>query len=277
LYKYAVKCYETGSLTDNIRSAKIRLIPKKGDLTNLKNWRPISLLNCFYKIISRVIANRLQKHMDKLTKVCQKGYSNSKQCQEVLINIIDSVNKIKASGNRGALVSLDIKKAFDSTSHRYLQCVYNFFNFGPNFIRWLNLISTNRRACIILDSELYSSFFDLERGNAQGDTVSPYIFNLGFQILLFKINYDLQIQGITEQPTIPPDLPPVPHEVSTRPYKVFAFADDANALLKLEVSTLNRLKSVLDEFGRLSGLECNVEKTTLLQVGSNIPLPDEII
>jgi hypothetical protein len=53
LFKYAVQCYETGSLTDNFRSAKIRLIPKKGDLTNLKNWRPISLLNCFYKIISR--------------------------------------------------------------------------------------------------------------------------------------------------------------------------------------------------------------------------------
>jgi exonuclease III len=211
LYKYAVNCYETGSLTDNFRSTKIRLIPKKGNLTNLKNWRPISLLNCFYKIISRVIANRLQKHMDKLTKVCQKGYSSSKQCQEVLINIIDSVNKIKVSGNRGALVSLDIKKAFDSTSHRYLQSVYNFFNFGPNFIRWLNLISTNRRACIILDNKLYSSFFDLERGNAQGDTASPYIFNLGFQILLFKINYDLQIQGIIEQPTIPPGLPPVPH------------------------------------------------------------------
>jgi hypothetical protein len=193
LFKYAVNCYDTGRLTDNFRSAKIRLIPKKGDLTNLKNWRPISLLNCFYKIISRVIANRLQKHMDKLTKVCQNGYSNSKQCQEVLINIIDSINKTKASGNRGALVSLDIKKAFDSTSHRYFQCVYSFFNFGPNFIRWLNLISTNRRACIILDNELYSSFFDLERGNAQGDTVSPYIFNLGFQILLFKINFDLQI------------------------------------------------------------------------------------
>jgi hypothetical protein len=215
--------------------------------------------------------------MDKLTNVCQKGYSNSKQCQEVLINIIDSINKTKVSGNRGALVSLDIKKAFDSTSHRYLQCVYSFFNFGPNFIRWLNLINTNRRACIILDNEFYSSFFDLERGNAQGDTVSPYIFNLGFQILLFKINFDLQIQGIIEQPPIPPDLPPVPHEVSTRPYKVFAFADDANALLKLEVSTLNRLKSVLDDFGRLSGLECNVEKTTLLQVGSDIPLPEEII
>ncbi len=170
LYKYSLACYNSGSLTDNFHSAKIRLIPKKGDLTNLKNWRPISLLNCFYKIISRSIARRLQKYMDKLTGIGQKGYSCTKQCQEVLINIVDSISTLKANGKKGALISLDIKKAFDSTSHKYLQLVYNFFNFGPNFIRWLNLLGTNRRACIILDNEISSAFFDLQRGNAQGDT-----------------------------------------------------------------------------------------------------------
>jgi hypothetical protein len=242
LYKYAICCFETGTLTDNFRSAKIRLIPKKGDLTNLKNWRPISLLNCFYKIISRAIATRLQKYMDKLTGIGQKGYLETKQCQEVLINIVDSISKLKFENRKGALISLDIKKAFDSTSHKYLQLVYGFFNFGPNFVKWLNLISTNRRACIILDNEICGSFFDLKRGNAQGDTVSPYIFNLGFQILLFKINYDLQTEGIVDQPPIPPYLPPLPREVSNRPFKIFAVADDANTLVKMEVRTLNRLK-----------------------------------
>jgi hypothetical protein len=214
--------------------------------------------------------------MDKLTKIGQKGYSSSKQCQEVLINIIDSISTLKANGKKGALISLDIKKAFDSTSHKYLQLVYNFFNFGPNFIRWLNLLGTNRRACIILDNELNSAFFDLQRGNAQGDTVSPYIFNLGFQILLFKINYDLQIDGVIDTPTVPPDLPPLPREVSTRPYKVFAYADDANMLVKMDVHTLTRLRKILDDFGTLSGLECNVDKTTLLQVGVDAPVPQEI-
>jgi hypothetical protein len=138
------------------------------------------------------------------------------------------------------------------------------------------LIGTNRRACIILDNDTFSSFFDLERGNAQGDTVTPYIFNLAFQILLFKINYDLQIQGIIDTPTVPPELPPLPVEVSTRPHKIFAFADDANALLRMEVSTLNRLKQVLDDFGLLSGLECNVDKTTIMQVGTDEPISPEI-
>jgi hypothetical protein len=60
---------------------------------------------------------RLQKYMDKLTGISQKGYSNSKQCQEVLINIVNSVSYLRERKIRGALISLDIKKAFDSTSH----------------------------------------------------------------------------------------------------------------------------------------------------------------
>jgi hypothetical protein len=208
LFDYSKHCYNRGTLTDNFRSAKIRLIPKKGDLTQLSNWRPISLLNCFYKIISRVIALRLRKVMDKLTRISQKGFSGSKYCQEVLIGIVDSIHSVKHSGRQGALLSLDIKKAFDSTAHSYLQQVYNFFNFRPNFIRWLNLVCTNRQACIILEHEMYSDFFDLEHGNAQGDTISPYIFNIGFQILLFKLNFDLQIEGLIEFPVIPENIPP---------------------------------------------------------------------
>jgi hypothetical protein len=146
--------------------------------------------------------------MDKITKTSQKGFSGSKYCQEVLIGIVESIHTVRHSGRQGALLSLDIKKAFDSTAHAYLQQVYRFFNFGPNFIRWLNLVCTNRRACIILENELNSDFFDLERGNAQGDTISPYIFNIGFQILLFKLNFDLQIEGLIEFPRAPVNIPP---------------------------------------------------------------------
>ncbi len=180
LFEYAKCCYNKGTLTENFRCAKIRLIPKKGDTNLLKNWRPISLLNCFYKLISRVVAMRLGKVMDKITRVGQKGFSSTKYCQEVLIGMVDSIISVNKQKKNGVVLSLDIKKAFDSTSHSYLQMAYQFFNFGPNFIRWLNLIGTNRKACIILGNGMYSEFFDLERGNAQGDTTSPYIFNIGF-------------------------------------------------------------------------------------------------
>jgi arsenate reductase-like glutaredoxin family protein len=142
LFNYSKSCYAKGILTENFRCAKIRLILKKGDTTLMKNWRPISLLNCFYKLISRVIAMRLGTVMDKITRIGQKGFSKTKYCQEVLIGIIDSISQLRYRNRSGALLSLDIKKAFDSTSHSYLQEAYRFFNFGPNFIRWLNLIGT---------------------------------------------------------------------------------------------------------------------------------------
>ncbi len=214
--------------------------------------------------------------MDKLTKVSQKGFSGSKYCQEVLIGIVDSIHTVKHSGRQGALLSLDIKKAFDSTAHSYRQQVYNFFNFGPNFIRWLNLVCTNRQACIILENEMYSDFFYLERGNAQGDTISPYIFNIGFQILLFKLNFDLQIEGLIEFPVIPEHIPPLPAMVSTYARKISAYADDANMLIKLEYESLLRVKHILEHFGNMSGLRCNVEKTNLLPLGENINVDDRI-
>ena len=69
--------------------------------------------------------------MDKLTSVGQKGYSTNKQCQEVLISLIDSIQLCKKKNIRSALLSLDIKKAFDSLSHTYLKNVLTFFNFSP--------------------------------------------------------------------------------------------------------------------------------------------------
>ncbi len=234
------------------------------------------MLNCFYKIISRALAERLKHVMDKITQVGQKGYSSSKQCQEVLINLIDSIHTCKSSGKQGALLSLDIRKAFDTISHDFLLKAYKFFNFGDYIIRWLQVIGTNRRACIILKNGMFTKFFDLERGTAQGDTISPYIFNIGYQILLFKLNFDLQIEGILEPPAVPPDINLPAHytpeeTVRILSRKAFAFADDANLLTNLNRASLLRVKLILEIFGNLSGLECNVEKTTVMCINSNVP------
>jgi hypothetical protein len=86
----------------------------------------------------------------------------------------------------------------------------------------------------------------------------------------------LQIHGIVDPTPVPPDLPPLPREVGTRPFKVFAYADDANTLVKMDTQTLTTLRVILDDFGKLSGLECNVEKTTLLQVGDDSQISQEI-
>jgi hypothetical protein len=61
LYDCCVQCLEDQSLTETFSTAQIKLIPKKGDTSKIKNWRPIRLLSNFYKILSRAINNRLKK------------------------------------------------------------------------------------------------------------------------------------------------------------------------------------------------------------------------
>ena len=277
LLDYSNHCFETGTLTDSFRGAKIRLIPKKGDCSKLKNWRPISLLNCFYKILSRVLTGRLRKCMDKLTPIGQKGYSETRHCQEVLIEVSDCVSKCNHRKTKGALLSLDISKAFDTLSHTFLNSVLVFFNFGENFRRWIRILATNRTACIILNENKNSRIFKLERGNAQGDTLSPFLFILCYQILLFKIEYDLQIIGLIEEQAIPETLTPIPAQVCKKNSRVFAYADDGNILVAMDLLSLTRIKEILSDFGQISGLVCNVEKTGLMQLGSNEPIAQDIV
>jgi hypothetical protein len=97
----------------------------------------------------------------------------------------------------------------------------------------------NRAARIVLNSEISTEIFELERGNAQGDNISPFLFNLGYQILLFKLEYDLQIAGLKVPVELGPDFPPRLVEVSQVPPKVYAMADDATLLIRMDRDSLS--------------------------------------
>ena len=90
LVKYCGFCFGLGRLSSSLRTAQIRLIPKKGNATSISNWRPISLLNCIYKV-SSTINNRLKKISDVITSRAHKGFTSSRHIQEVLINVLENI------------------------------------------------------------------------------------------------------------------------------------------------------------------------------------------
>jgi Reverse transcriptase (RNA-dependent DNA polymerase) len=137
-----------------------------------------------------------------------------------------------------------------------------FFNFGDTFIRWVKLLCTNREACIIFNENKLGKNFKLERGNAQGDTISPFLFNICYQILLFKLEYDLQIKNLgTTDPVPAAPVHPCAIPVSNYAKKVFTFADNCNIACRRDEGSINHLKTILVDFARISGIECNLEKT----------------
>jgi len=120
----------------------------------------------------------------------------------------------------------------------------------------------------------------LERGNAQGDVISPFLFIIGYQILLFKLELNLQIKVVLSRTGNRFDQGEVAHaepQVMDPDPKAFAMADDCTLLVKLERRNLETILQVLRDFETLSGLGCNVEKTALMQVGNMEPIGQDIV
>jgi Reverse transcriptase (RNA-dependent DNA polymerase) len=198
VFNYAERINTTGKLTQSFDSASIKLIPKKGDLTKLGNWRPISLLNCIYKVISRAVNARLQKVAPIMLSRAQKGFVKNKYIQECLINVIERIAHCNEYRIPGLVVAIDQARAFDTVSHEYMSKVYNFFGFGENFKKLMNTIGTNRKACLIWEDGSFSCKFDLKLGRTQGDGPSPLQYNMAEQILLFKIELDPNLRPMLE-------------------------------------------------------------------------------
>jgi exonuclease III len=123
LHRYANYCIDKGTLTQSFDSAGIRLIPKKGDVTQIKNWRPISLLNCIYKIIAKALDNRLKKVNEIILSRAQKGFTSNRQIQECVINIIENISYCQGTRTPGFILALDMAKAFDTVRHDFMNHV----------------------------------------------------------------------------------------------------------------------------------------------------------
>ncbi len=117
LLNYTAVAFQKKCLTDSFKSAVIKLIPKKGNSADINKWRPISLLSCMYKIVSRAVNNRLKKIINRFTSRAQKGFTNHRYIQEVLINVCETINVCNINGVGGALLSIDQSRAFDTISH----------------------------------------------------------------------------------------------------------------------------------------------------------------
>ena len=109
----------------------IKLIPKKSkELYYVKNWMPLTLLNCDYKIATKAIANHLETHLHKLM-------NNDGRFIGENIRLIDSViNYTAAKTIPGLLLFLDFEKAFDSLELPFLQNTLKSFGFGPSIVQW---------------------------------------------------------------------------------------------------------------------------------------------
>ena len=139
----------------------ITLIYKnKGELDNLKNWRPITLCNLDYKILTKILTNRLKQINTNIINNLQTSGLMNKSIINNALNIENIINYIEENEEEALIISLDQEKAFDRVEHKYLFKVLEKYNFPNNFINLIKIIYSNIKTKIQINGCFTRLVFD---------------------------------------------------------------------------------------------------------------------
>ena len=243
--------FQNGSLSISQRRGIITLIPKAdGDLKELSNWHPISLLNIDYKILTKALAKRIEKYLPKLIDSDQTGFVKGRYIGQNIRLLSDIMEYLDAKKTSGLLLFIDFEKAFDSLEWDFMNKALNAFNFGPNVKRWITIFYEGVQSAV-MNGGFLTNYFNVSRGVRQGCPLSPLLFILATELLAVKIRQDSDCKGIS----LPED-----QEV-----KISQFADDTT--ITKNVESLKPHLQILDCFGNVSGLKLD-KKTKAMWMGS---------
>ena len=246
--------FSRGTLPQTLREGIIVLLPKPNKPRDLlKSYRPITLLNVCYKIISGTIANRLKVVLQNIIDTYQTAYLKGRFMGDNIRMIYDVIQQMKQEQTSGILLSLDIEAAFDSVSWSFIRKVMEVRNFPPNIIRWFNTLYIGSFARVLYNGHL-SGMIKLARSCRQGDALSCYLFILVMDVLAKRINCNIDIKGI---------------KMANQEQKTLMYADDTVCLLEPNERCITQLFQELGWFAKFSGLSPNLEKTQAMWIGAS--------
>ena len=255
----------TGALPSTMLQGSISVLYKKKDRKDIRNYRPITLLNCDYKILTRILNTRILKVLRTAAAVDNTGFVPGRSILDNtrLLTLLQAV--VEEREGEGAMIFLDFEKAFDTVSHELLVEAIDRMGFGPDFKRWVGLLynpeSPPQRRTV--SNGKRSAYWSVQRGVAQGCPLSPALYLVVAEALTRMANdgvsyrgEHLQIEGIEVG-----DL---------HPFRVSQFADDTVMLLANTGRDLDSMWKVVEVFERGTGMRVNKAKTEGLQLGRSV-------
>jgi exonuclease III len=244
---------ERGRLCISQCRGVISLLPKEGkDVRLLKNWRPITLLNNDYKYLAKAISLRCRDILPYIIGEDQNGFVKGRLIGCNIIRLLDIIETCKEEDIEGLLVNIDIEKAFDSVSWRFLYEALKYFNFPETFINWVKCLYNEGEICTINNGHA-SEFIKLGRGMRQGCPLSPILFVICIELLSIYVKNNKEVEGL---------------HIKGETHLISQFADDTSFFIQPNLTNLENLLQQLETFGLISGLKVNIEKTELFTLGN---------
>lgn len=234
-----------GNIPKNFVDGVIVLCPKKNGSSTIKNYRPISLLNCDYKIFSRILKLRLEKILNnhQILNSAQKCSNKGRNIFEALLSTKDKIMQIKNKRKCGRLISFDLQNAFDRVERPFLFAIMKSMGINNSLVTLLEKIMDNSHSKILINGHL-SREFKIERSVRQGDPIAMHLFVIYLHPLLEKLI------GVCDGEL---DL-------------VIAYADDVT-IITCDLEKIEEVRVIFEDYGLVSGSKLNLTKTTSIDIG----------
>jgi hypothetical protein len=253
--KAVLEFLNTGHLDHSVNTTNIVLIPKIKNPTRVTEFRPISLCNVLYKLIAKVLANRMKKVLTKIISLNQSAFVPGRLITDNIVVAFEALHTmdVRLKGRKGYMaLKLHMSKAYDRVEWDYLEAIMLKLGFAD---RWVSLIMTCVRSVsysVLINGQPYG-FFKPSRGIRQGDLLSPYLFILcaeGLSTLLHKAEEEGKITGL-----------PIARG-GTKINHLF-FADDSLLFCRATIAEWAHIQEILEKYKKASGQKLNREKTSL--------------
>ncbi|GBG66093.1 hypothetical protein CBR_g55436 [Chara braunii] len=227
----------------------ISLMFEKGDKANVRNYRPISLVNVDYKILAKTMALRLDKILPRLVEGDQRAFVQGRSIFLNILTAIESVEVILSENRDMTVLLLDLEKAYDRVGWSFVLTTLRKMGFGDNFCRWVIAMFTSASWTVQVNGHL-SSPFQLSRSLRQGCLLAPLLFMLQLEIPLNCIRKHPAIRGIPLG--------------EGRECRAKALADDLFLVSENTQGSLVAIKDVLQDYSMLFKAQVNWDKSSYM-------------
>ena len=172
--------FVSGSFPDHLKIVKVIPIHKNGSTQDMNNYRPISLLSIFDKIMEKIMHERLYKFLELNNILYSKqfGFRKNNSTIDALIKITDKIRESVDKGKYGCGIFIDLRKAFDTVNHNILLLKMEHYGVRGPSLQWFRSYLSERKQYVYINGEC-SELKQISCGVPQGvGTGTIIIFNI---------------------------------------------------------------------------------------------------